>query len=347
MNYLINIIILILIIILIFYYINFLLKKKTIEKYTGIISDDFYKELDNNNDFIVNKDEKTIEYCKKGKCEIKSYDKHFNTEKSLRLAKDKFSTSSVLEKHNIPIPKFIKIDLKNENNYKVISNMKTKNINFPVVIKPIYGTFGIDVTTDIGNYNELDEYLNKYRVKYSELLLEEQIDGDCYRIYVFNNKIIDVIKREKPYILGNGRSTIGELIIIRNEEQKNMKLFPTKNVGELVLKTQGYKIDDILEKDKKIFITNVINMHNGANISRIEIDSIPQKNIDIFLKTNKALKINSSGLDYLSNDITVDYDINNSKILEVNGTPDTEIHTLIKFKNENDSFFKRLVNNIF
>jgi len=346
MSYLINIIILILIILLIFYYINFLLKKKFIENYTGIISDDFYKELDNNN-FIVNKDEKTIKYCNNEECEIKSYDKHFNTDKAIKLAKDKFSTSSILEKNNIPIPKFIKINLQNENNYKVISNMKNKNIDFPVVIKPIYGTFGIDVVTDIGNYNELDEYLNKYRVKYSELLLEEQIDGDCYRIYVFNNKIIDVIKREKPYILGNGRSTIGELINIRNEEQKNMKMFPTKNVSELVLKTQGYKIEDILEKDKKIFITNVINMHNGANISRIDIDSIPQKNIDIFLKTNKVLKINSSGLDYLSNDITVDYDINNSKILEVNGTPDTEIHTLIKFKNENDSFFKRLVNNIF
>jgi cyanophycin synthetase len=225
--------------------------------------------------------------------------------------------------------------------------MQIKNISFPVVIKPIYGTFGIDVVTDIESYDELDGYLNQYREKYPDLLLEEQIEGDCYRIFVFNNKILDVIKREKPYIIGNGKSKISELINIRNEEQKKMKLFPTNNVGDLLLKKQGYTKDDVLESGKKIYISNVINMHNGARISRVDLDSIPEKNKKIFLKTNEALEINCSGLDYLSNDISIDYDKNNSKILEVNGTPDTEIHDLVKFEKGDDSFFKRLVNNIF
>ena len=335
-----------LIIALIFYLINLLLRKKFIENYTGIISDNFYKEAENNN-FILNKDEKTIKYCVNENCETKSYNKHFNSDIAIRLAKDKFSTSSVLEKYNIPIPRFLKINLEKESTDDVINNMQIKNISFPIVIKPIYGTFGIDVVTDIESYDELDGYLNQYREKYPYLLLEEQIEGDCYRIFVFNNKILDVIKREKPYITGNGKSKIRELINIRNEEQKKMKLFPTNNVGDLLLKKQGYTKDHVLENGKKIYISNVINMHNGARISRVEIDSIPEKNKKIFLKTNEALEINCSGLDYLSNDISVDYDKNNSKILEVNGTPDTEIHDLVKFEKDNDSFFKRLVNSIF
>jgi cyanophycin synthetase len=339
-------IIILLIIVLIFYSLNLLLRKKFIENYTGIISDNFYKEAENNN-FILNKDEKTIKYCINEKCETKSYNKHFNSDEAIKLAKDKFSTSSALEKYNIPIPRFLKINLEKETTDDVVNNMQIKNISFPVVIKPIYGTFGIDVVTDIESYDELDGYLNKYREKYPDLLLEEQIEGDCYRIFVFNNKILDVIKREKPYIIGNGKSKISELINIRNEEQKKMKLFPTNNVGDLLLKKQGYTKDDVLENGKKIYISNVINMHNGARISRVEIDSIPEKNKKIFLKTNEALEINCSGLDYLSNDISVDYDKNNSKILEVNGTPDTEIHDLVKFEKGDDSFFKRLVNSIF
>jgi cyanophycin synthetase len=338
--------IILLIIALIFYLINLLLRKKFIENYTGIISDNFYKEAENNN-FILNKDEKTIKYCINEKCETKSYNKHFNSDGAIKLAKDKFSTSSKLEKHNIPIPRFLKINLEKESTDDVINNMQIKNINFPVVIKPIYGTFGIDVVTDIESYDELNGYLNIYREKYPDLLLEEQIEGDCYRIFVFNNKILDVIKREKPYITGNGKNKIRELINIRNEEQKKMKLFPTNNVGDLLLKKQGYTKDHVLENGKKIYISNVINMHNGARISRVEIDSIPEKNKKIFLKTNEALEINCSGLDYLSNDISIDYNKNNSKILEVNGTPDTEIHDLVKFEKGDDSFFKRLVNSIF
>jgi cyanophycin synthetase len=339
-------IIIFLIIAIIFYYLNLFLRKKFIENYTGIISDNFYKEAESNN-FILNKDEKTIKYCVNEKCEIKSYNKHFNSDDAIKLAKDKFSTSSVLEKHNIPIPRFLKINLEKETTDDVINNMQIKNISFPVVIKPIYGTFGIDVVTDIESYDELDGYLSQYREKYPDLLLEEQIEGDCYRIFVFNNKILDVIKREKPYITGNGKTKINELINIRNEEQKKMKLFPTNNVGDLLLKKQGYTKDDVLESGKKIYISNVINMHNGARISRVNLDSIPEKNKKIFLKTNAALEINCSGLDYLSNDISIDYDKNNSKILEVNGTPDTEIHDLVKFEKGDDSFFKRLVNNIF
>jgi cyanophycin synthetase len=174
-------------------------------------------------------------------------------------------------------------------------------------------------------------------------MLEEQIPGDCYRIFVFNNNVIDVIKREKPYIIGNGINTVSELINIRNKENVSMKLFEIKNISEIVLRKQGYTLNDIPNNNTKIYISNVINMHNGARISRIDIDTIPQKNIDLFLKVNKAMNINCSGLDYLSNDITIDYDMNNSRILEVNGTPDTEIHRKIDGYN----FFEKFVNSIF
>ena len=109
------------------------------------------------------------------------------------------------------------------------------------------------------------------------------------------------------------------------------------------MKKQGFVLTDVPPKDEKIFISNVINMHNGARIARIPIESIPQKNIDLFLKVNKAMDINCSGLDFLSDDITVEYDVNNAHILEVNGTPDTEIHQKIDGYN----FFEKFVSSIF
>ena len=341
------IIILILTLLIIFISLNNILKNFTVEKYTGLSTSSLITEMKNNG-YIIDEENKTVKYCKSNDndCITKSYKKHFNEIDSIKLVKDKFKTSSILIKNGIPVPKFAKID--SHDNVKNILDIMNKNkIYFPIVLKPINGTFGIDVITNIDNEEELNESINILKQKYKELMLEEQISGDCYRIFVFNNKVIDVIKREKQYVIGDGIHSVNELIEERNKEQEKMGLFQTKNVSNLFIMKQGYTLDTILEDKVKVYISNVINMHNGSRISRISLDTIPKKNMDMFINTNKYLNILCSGLDYLSDDITVAYDKNDSKILEVNGTPDTEIHTKINYNKDDDDFFKKVVNNIF
>jgi cyanophycin synthetase len=344
-NYL-YIIILILTLLIIFISLNNILKNFIVEKYTGLSTNSLITEMKNNG-YIIDEQNNTVKYCKNNnECITKNYKKHFNTIDAIKLVKDKFKTSSVLIKNGIPVPKFAKIDV-SDNVKNIINTMNNREIYFPIVLKPINGTFGIDVITNIDNEIELNESINTLKKKNKELMLEEQISGDCYRIFVFNNKVIDVIKREKPYIIGDGIHTVNELIEERNKEQEKMLLFQTKNVSNLFIMKQGYTLDTILDDNVKVYISNVINMHNGARISRIKLDTIPKKNIDMFINTNKYLNILCSGLDYLSDDITIEYDKNNGKILEVNGTPDTEIHTKINYNKDEEGFFKKVVNNIF
>lgn len=345
MENLLYIIILILILLIIFISLNNILTNFVVEKYTGLSTNDLVIEMKNNG-YIIDEQNKTVKYCNNKECITKSYKKHFNTIDAIKLVKDKYNTSSILTKNGIPVPKFTKINSK-DNIKNILNLMNKSSIYFPVVLKPINGTFGIDVITNIDNEEELIESIDSLKEKYQELMLETQVNGDCYRIFVFNNKIIDVIKREKPYVIGDGIHTVNELIEERNKEQEKMGLFQTKNVSNLFIIKQGYTLETILDDKVKVYISNVINMHNGARISRINIYTIPQKNIDMFINTNKFLKISCSGIDYLSDDITVEYDKNNGKILEVNGTPDTEIHTKIDYNKNEDGFFKRIVNNIF
>ena len=101
----------------------------------------------------------------------------------------------------------------------------------------------------------------------------------------------------------------------------------------------------IVPAHNKVYITNVINMHNGAILERINISSIPHKNMELFINVGKVLDINCYGLDYISKDITIPYMEGKDVILEVNGTPDTEIHT--KIDNYGNNFFEKIVKNIF
>ena len=340
--------ILILIIIgLAFHFLNIFLKNKMIEKYTGLITDDFYEEIKQHN-YTMDKETKEIIKCdNNNNCIRKSYVNHFNTPEGTKLTIDKTVTSEMLNKKNIPVPKFSVINIK-EPVEKIIDKMNENDIDFPIVLKPINGTFGIDVITNIDNIEELENTLDYFRGKkrYKNIMLEEQIEGDVYRIFVFNNQVIDIVRREKPYVISNGKNSIQELINMRNEDQLKKKLFKTNNISENYLKKQGYDLSDIPPKGLKIFITDVINMHNGAVISKVDLNRVPVKNIEMFIGVNKTLGINTSGIDYLSKDIYVDFYKNYSKVLEVNGKPDTEIHTKLE-DGPNKLFLKKIASNIF
>ncbi len=343
-----NILFIILCFILLIILFIFFNKNNNTEHYKGLSKVTEFEKMLQKKYTKVDTNEKTVTQCtlnskindvgeeiEEENCVSKSYKYHFNNADAVKLVKDKIKTSSILQKAQIPVPAFFKFTftptMDNIMALESLKDLMTKNkINYPIVLKQIYGTFGIDVYTHIDNDEKAREILEKLREKgYNEIMCEEQIEGHCYRVFVFNNRIIDVIERSAPFIVGDGVNDIKTLINMRNKRQLEKGLFKTNNLSENYMKEEGYNMDSILPSGKTLIISTVINMHNGANISRISIDKIPKENINIFLKTNKVLGITTSGIDFLSKDITIPYYKNNGKILEVNGTPDTEIHTIV------------------
>ncbi len=337
------------------------------EHYKGLSKVDEFEKMLKKKYTKVDTNEKVVTQCnmnskindvgeeiEEENCVSKSYKYHFNTPDAVKLVKDKIETSTLLQNAQIPVPKFFKFTFTNNmDNIQAVERLKEEmnkhKIDYPIVLKQIHGTFGIDVFTHIDNDIKARETLEKLREKgYNELMCEEQIEGHCYRVFVFNNHIIDVIERSAPFIVGDGINDIQSLINMRNKGQLEKGLFKTTNISENYIKNEGYKMNSILPKGKNLMISTVINMHNGANILRIPIHKLPKKNVEIFLKTNKVLGITTSGIDFLSKDITIPYDKNNGRILEVNGTPDTEIHTIVsKQNNESFNIYDRISDYVF
>ena len=77
----------------------------------------------------------------------------------------------------------------------------------------------------------------------------------------------------------------------------------------------------------------------------MDMNKVPKINHELFKKVGQVLNINCYGLDYISKNIYLPYNQGKNVILEVNGTPDTEIHS--KLNNYGDSFFDSIVKNIF
>lgn len=348
-------IILFLILILIFLTLfNIVNNKQNIEHYSGFITPTFLNYLKEKN-YKIDRRKKIITKCNNENKECKeiSYRYHFNTFNSILLCNDKFKTNKLLKNNNIPVPNsfLVPISITSKN---LESLLVKNNIKFPLVVKDNNGTFGLNIYTNINNLEKAMISLQKLSIIRYNALIEEQIDGDCYRIFVFNKQIIDIIKREKPYVIGDGIKNIEELINIRNINQKKEKMYPT-NISIEYINQQGYNINSILELNKKLYITNIINFHNGAKVSRVDIKLVPPKNLKMFVDICDILNIKCIGIDYLSKNINIEYNLNNGKILEINGTPDTGIHTLSQNNTEDAKdakdaiakyFFKHIVDNI-
>jgi glutathione synthase/RimK-type ligase-like ATP-grasp enzyme len=304
--------------IVIFWYINYFLKDK---EHMSIENTELIKILEKDG-YDIDTENLVIKKCNNKKCIEKKYStKHFNSKESHKLAKNKPESNTIFANNNIPVPKHIIINDYNKDNF--INNNK---IEFPSVLKPVDGMQGIDVNTFIKNIDQFNEILNNLLKKYDKVMFENQVYGENYRIFIFNNKIMDIVKREQPYVIGDGYKKVLDLIVERNNFQKYNGLFPTTNIDWNYIKEQGYNKDSLVNKNNKVFITNTINFHNGATVLRIDLEKVPKINKDMFLKAHKLINLECSGIDYMSPDIYIPYNDNNGHIIEINDMVDTYIH---------------------
>ena len=272
--------------------------------------------------FEIDIDNYIIKKCIDNNCIEKKYStRNFNNLESHRLAKNKPESNTIFANNNIPVPKHYIINNENKNYF-----MYNFPIEFPCVLKPVDGMQGTDVNTFIKNIDQFRLILNNLLLKYDKIMLENQVYGENYRIFLFNNKIMDIVKREQPYVIGDGSRSVIKLISDRNDNQERNGLFPTNNIDWNYIKDQGYNKDSLVEKDKKIFITNTINFHNGATVLRIDLENVPEINKEMFIRAHKLINLECSGVDYMSTDIYIPYNENDGHIIEINDMVDTYIH---------------------
>lgn len=253
-------------------------------------------------------------------------------------------TSSKLMNNNIPVPKFYVWDTSKsiDNN---IFNIK-KNLSFPLVMKPTNGTQGKNVFVNIDNENEIRKisinllklYNNK---KIQNIMVEEQVFGDNFRILVLNNKIIGIVKRVEPYVIGNGKLRLQDLIKIYNNKQIKNKNHPVSNITLNIIHNQGYNLNSIIPINKKVIISNTVNYHNGSNIENINISNVHPKNIEMFLRISKILNLKLCGIDYMTKSLNIPY-TKDGHIIEVNNYPDLYVHKIVDEKIV-DNFMKNLL----
>ncbi|MFM1931800.1 MAG: cyanophycin synthetase, partial [Bacteroidota bacterium] len=132
----------------------------------------------------------------------------------VEIACDKEDTKYMLEQAEVPIPKG-DIVRSEEGLQDAI-----RSIGYPIVIKPINGNHGRGITTNINTWEDAVEAFEQAKKVSRSVIVERYITGEDYRLLVINYKLVAAAKRTAAHVVGDGKSTIQELVDIVNSDPK-------------------------------------------------------------------------------------------------------------------------------
>ena len=126
----------------------------------------------------------------------------------VELACDKEDTKYLLEQAEVEVPKgdIIRRERSLEE--------ACRYVGYPLVIKPIDGNHGRGITVDIQNYEDALQAFHhaKESSKSGAIIVEKFITGEDYRLLVINNVLVAGAIRTPAHVIGDGKSTVQELI---------------------------------------------------------------------------------------------------------------------------------------
>lgn len=264
---------------------------------------------------------------------------------SVDIACDKLLSKNILMDQCIPVAEGYKV-----NNY-IDLLFKAERIGYPVVLKPRFGNQGKGVIVNIKNQKEL---VNAYRIinnKFQNIMIEKYINGKDYRACVVDGKVVAVAQRIPPYIIGNGKSTIYELIKELNRDERRgdghekplTKVKIDKELKNNINKV-GYTLGHILPKGDKLELRYNANLSTGG-VAVDCTDLICNETKEVCERVAKAIGIDICGIDICCEDISKPLN-DNEGIMEVNAAPGIRMHQY-PYKGESRNVAKAIVDMMF
>ncbi|MEA3322899.1 MAG: ATP-grasp domain-containing protein [Patescibacteria group bacterium] len=230
-------------------------------------------------------------------------------------------TKTILNENNITVPRGITA----KTFIEACSLIKKNILSYPLILKPIDGSLAQGITWNITSQKELrtaikffkEQQKSNYLLKRKRFVVEEMFIGDEYRVLVLKNRVISCIQKIPATIVGDGSSTIKELVDVQNEIRLPDFSIKLDTTAKTTIKHKGFTLTTILPKSYKLVLRNDMMLANGGRaVDRTHVMSDELKNRCV--QATRALGLTFSGIDLLTTNIKQG---NAYVIIEVNSNP--------------------------
>lgn len=202
-----------------------------------------------------------------------------------KILDNKKNFKAILRHYNIPHVIDSRSFLSNEleNALKYVND----EIGFPIVCKPHNGRNSSKVFCNILDEKQMKQiWRDNYKDELEEVVVEKYLNStkDC-RIFLFKDIDPCVTIREAPHVIGDGLSSIKELVEKENiRRQKNNKYtqinLENKDAVD-ALQNQGIESGDIIKNGTKISLGYCADINNGGTYQNILATQVHEEYIDL------------------------------------------------------------------
>ncbi|MCW3075947.1 MAG: cyanophycin synthetase [Bacteroidetes bacterium] len=245
----------------------------------------------------------------------------------IELAGDKEETKKILAEANLPVPKGILVYSEAGLRERIIE------VKFPVVLKPLDGNHGRGVTTNIMDVEKAVFGFNIAKKISKAVILEEYIEGNDYRFLVINFKLVAVAKRTPAFVVGDGKSTVQQLVDAENknpergtEEKHVLALIKIDEVTKKILSEKNLTVDSVIPAGETLVLKDTANISAGGTAEDVT-DSIHPDNKFMAERVAKMFNLNICGIDVMAKAIDVPITREVGAIIEVNAGPGLRMHS--------------------
>ena len=244
----------------------------------------------------------------------------------VELACDKEDTKYLLEQAEVEVPRGDIIS--KESSLEAACSY----VGYPLVIKPIDGNHGRGITVDINTHEEALKGFHAAKEVSRRVIVEKYVSGEDYRLLVVNNIMIAAALRTPAHVIGDGESTIEELVAEVNKDprrgyghEKELTAITLNELTKTIIADAGYKVDSILPKGEKLILKDTANLSTGGTAEDVT-DIVHPANVSMVERISKIIDLDICGVDIMTTDISKPLSETGGAVLEVNAGPGFRMH---------------------
>jgi cyanophycin synthetase len=261
---------------------------------------------------------------------------------AMKRAGDKLLVHRLLAQNGIPVPHHMVVNIGEYD--RALSRLQSSG--GPLVVKPAASTGGgAGVTTNVFTAGQLRAAMAWSRTFGRDILIEQQIEGDCYRILSMDGEHLDSILRHPPTVVGDGRSTIRSLLHkenlrrVKEGGRRAQVLIAADRDLVNTLARQGLGLGSRPAAGAVVRLKQVIN----ENALRENSPASGLLCADIIAAARKAAElvgVRLAGVDVICRDPSLALEVSGGAVIEVNAQPGLYYHHI---EDQRPSVAKRIL----